>query len=185
LPLLFLVGFSGAVFFSELSGGPIFFGRDTTTFYYPLTRWVADELKAGRLPLWTPLIFGGYPIFADGEIGLLSPFQALLLTLLEMPLAYSAVRALDYAIASLGLYLYARTLGANSLGATIGALAFAYGSFMVGHLQHDNIVRSDLAAVAVAGRRACPPHTGPAAHWLAWLRRRSLRGRRRPRTAGS
>ena len=32
LPLLFLVGFSGAVFFSELSGGPIFFGRDTTTW---------------------------------------------------------------------------------------------------------------------------------------------------------
>jgi hypothetical protein len=31
LPLLFLVGFSGAVFFSELTGGPIFFGRDTTT----------------------------------------------------------------------------------------------------------------------------------------------------------
>jgi hypothetical protein len=144
LPLLFLVGFSTAVFFSELSGGPIFFGRDTTTFYYPLTLWAADELKAGRLPLWTPLIFGGYPIFADGEIGLLSPFQALLLSMLEMPLAYSAVRVLDYAIAALGLYLYARTLGANGLGATIGALGFAYGSFMVGHLQHDNILRSAI-----------------------------------------
>ena len=144
LPLLFLVGFSGAVFFSELSGGPIFFGRDTTTFYYPLTRWVADELKAGRFPRWTPVIFGGYPIFADGEIGLLSPFQAPLLALLEMPLAYSVVRALDYVIAALGLYLYARTLGANGLGATIGALAFAYGSFMVGHLQHDNILRSAI-----------------------------------------
>ena len=61
-----------------------------------------------------------------------------------MPLAYSVVRALDYAVAALGLYLYARTLGANGLGATIGALAFAYGSFMVGHLQHDNIVRSAI-----------------------------------------
>ena len=74
---------------------PIFFGRDTTTFYYPLTLWAADELKAGRLPLWTPLIFGGYPIFADGEIGLLSPFQALLLTTLEMPLAEFFPEPLD------------------------------------------------------------------------------------------
>jgi hypothetical protein len=144
LPLLFLVGFSGVVFWSGLSGGPIFFGRDTTTFYYPLTHWVADELRAGRLPLWTPMIFGGYPIFADGEIGLLSPFQGPLLATLEMPLAYSVARVLDYVVAALGLYLYARTLGANALGATIGALAFAYGSFMVGHLQHDNIVRSAM-----------------------------------------
>ena len=168
LPLLFLVGFSGAVFFSELSGGPIFYGRDTTTFYYPLTLWAADELKAGRLPLWTPLIFGGYPIFADGEIGLLSPFQALLLTLLEMPLAYSAMRALDYVIATLGLYLYARTLGANGLGATIGALAFAYGSFMVGHLQHDNILRSSiwLPWLLLAAERALRS-TGPGR--LGWV----------------
>ena len=168
LPLLFLVGFSGAVFFSELSGGPIFFGRDTTTFYYPLTRWAADELKAGRLPLWTPTIFGGYPLFADGETGLLSPFQGPLLMLLEMPLAYSVGRALAYVTAALGLYLYARTLGANALGATIGALAFAYGSFMVGHLQHDNIVRSAiwLPWLLLAAERALRS-TGPGR--LGWV----------------
>lgn len=149
LPILFLIGFSGAVFATELGGGPIFYGRDTTTFYYPLTSWAAEEIRAGRLPLWTPTIFGGYPIFADGEIGMLSPFQAVLLGALEMPFAYSVGRVLAYAVAAIGLYLYARSLGANGLGATIGALAFAYGSFMVGHLQHDNIVRS--------------------AAWLPWL----------------
>jgi hypothetical protein len=167
LPVLFLAGFSVAVFFTELSGGPIFYGRDTTTFYYPLTLWAADELKAGRLPLWTPLIFGGYPIFADGEIGLLSPFQAAILSALEMPLAYSVIRALAYVVAALGLYLYARTLGANALGATIGALAFAYGCFMVGHLQHDNILRSAI--------------------WLPWLllaTERALRSTAAPRRLG-
>jgi hypothetical protein len=168
LPILFLVGFSGAVFFTELSGGPIFFGRDTTTFYYPLTLWASEEIKAGRLPLWTPVIFGGYPIFADGEIGLLSPFQAVLLSLLEMPLAYSAARVLDYVVAALGLYLYARTLGANALGATIGALGFAYGSFMVGHLQHDNILRSAiwLPWLLLAAERALRA-TGP--RRLGWI----------------
>ncbi|MFN8633550.1 MAG: hypothetical protein U0893_06810 [Chloroflexota bacterium] len=149
LPLLFLVGFTGAVFFTELTGGPLFFGRDTTTFYYPLTRWAADEIWAGRLPLWTPTMFGGYSLFADGEVGLLSPFQAVLLWALQMPLAYSAARAVSYVVASLGLYLYARTLGAHALGASIGALAFGYSSFTIGHLQHDNIVRS--------------------ASWLPWL----------------
>jgi hypothetical protein len=144
LPIILLIGFSVAVFWTELDGGPIFFGRDTTTFYYPLTSWAAATIRDGQWPLWTPTIFGGYPLFADGEIGLLSPFQAALLATLQMPLAYSVGRALAYAIAALGLYLYARTLGANGLGATIGALAFAYGSFMIGHLQHDNIVRSAI-----------------------------------------
>jgi hypothetical protein len=165
LPVLFLTGFTVAVFFTELTGGPIYFGRDTTTFYYPLTHWAAEELRAGRLPVWTPLIFGGYPILADGEIGLLSPFQLLFLTLFEMPLAYSAMRVLDYAVAALGMYLYARALGANGLGATIGALAFAYSSFMIGHLQHDNILRSAI--------------------WLPWLllaaeRALQVKGARRP-----
>ena len=98
LPLLFLVGFSGAVFFTELTGGPIFYGRDTTTFYYPLTRWAADQIRAGQLPLWTPTIFGGYPLYADGEAGLLSPIQSALLWALEMPLAYSAARALHFLV---------------------------------------------------------------------------------------
>lgn len=163
LPLLFLVGFSVAVFFTELTGGPIYYGRDTTTFYYPNTLWAAGEIHAGRLPLWTPQIFGGYPLLADGEIGLLSPIQLLLLGLLDMPLAYSAGRVVMYAVSAVGLYLYARTLGANYLGATIGALAFAYSSFMVGHLQHDNILRSAMwlpwllltaeRALSVAGPR--------------------------------
>jgi hypothetical protein len=144
LPLLFLVGFSATVFFTELTGGPIFYGRDTTTFYYPNTLWAAGELQAGRLPLWTPLIFGGYPLLADGEIGLLSPIQLALLSTLQMPLAYSVGRVVVYALAALGLYLYARVLGANRLGSTVGALAFAYSSFMVGHLQHDNIIRTAM-----------------------------------------
>jgi hypothetical protein len=166
-PLLFLVGFAAAVFHAELTGGPIFFGRDTTTFYYPLTQWAADELKAGRLPLWTPAIFGGYPIFADGELGLLSPFQAILCSTLAMPLAYTVGRVLNYLVAALGLYLYARTLGASGFGATIGALAFAYGSFMIGHLQHDNIVRSAvwLPWLLLAAERALRA-AGPAR--LAW-----------------
>jgi len=47
--------------------------RDTTVFYFPLMSWAAERLRQGELPLWTPQFFGGYPIFADGEIGLAYP----------------------------------------------------------------------------------------------------------------
>jgi hypothetical protein len=158
-----------ALFFGELSGGPIAYGRDTTSFYYPLTSWAAAELRAGRLPLWTPLIFGGYPIVADGEVGLLSPFQVPLLLNLDTPTAYVTMRVLHYLIAALGLYFYARQLGANAVGAVIGGLAFAFSSFMVGHLQHDNILRTAvwLPWLLLAAERALRT-VGPArAGWTA------------------
>jgi hypothetical protein len=142
LPPIALAGFVVALFIGELSGGPIAYGRDTTSFYYPLTTWAAGELRAGRLPLWTPLIFGGYPVVADGELGLLSPVQVPLLLSLDTPTAYVWMRVVHYLIAALGLYFYARLLGSNGIGAAIGGLAFAFSSFMVGHLQHDNILRS-------------------------------------------
>ena len=124
-------------------------GWDTTTFYYPLTLLVADELKAGRLPLWTPPPFARLPDLRGwrDRPALAVPARAAAHPAGEVRPAppYSAMRALDYVIATLGLYLYARTLGANGLGATIGALAFSrMGSFMVGHLQHDNILRSSI-----------------------------------------
>jgi hypothetical protein len=163
LPPLALAGFVVALFFGELNGGPVAYGRDTTSFYYPLTSWAAAELKAGRLPLWTPLIFGGYPILADGEVGLLSPFQVPLLLNLDTPTAYAMMRVVHYLVAALGLYLYARLLGANGIGAAIGGLAFAFSSFMVGHLQHDNILRSAvwLPWLLLTAERALRT-TGPA-----------------------
>ncbi|MCC6177240.1 MAG: YfhO family protein [Chloroflexi bacterium] len=149
LALAVLIGFTLAVFSEGLTSGLLYYGRDTAVFYYPLTEWAAGELRSGRLPLWLPLIFGGYPILADGEIGLLSPIHVPLLLAFPTPLAYSIERALHFGLAAVGLYLLARSLGAGRLGSVIGGLGFSYGSFMVGHLQHDNILRS--------------------AAWLPWL----------------
>ena len=56
-----------------LTANVVAYERDTAVFYFPLMSWVAQRLHQGELPLWTPQVFGGYPIFADGEIGLAYP----------------------------------------------------------------------------------------------------------------
>src|SRR5439155_24362106 len=58
--LIALVLFS---FRDALLGGLVAFQNDTQVFFYPLASWFAEELKAGRFPLWNPYIFAGYPIF--------------------------------------------------------------------------------------------------------------------------
>jgi hypothetical protein len=116
--------------------------RDTGAFYYPLTAWLAQELAAGRFPLWCPLIFAGYPIVADGEIGLLYPPNILALLLLPVDVAFILMRSAHYLLAAGGLYGLGRVLGIGRLGSAFGGVAFALGGFMFGHLDHGNIVRS-------------------------------------------
>ncbi len=166
-PPLVLLLFTALLFSAELTGGPIAYGRDTATFYYPLTEWAVGELRGGRLPLWTPLIFGGYPLLADGEVGPLYPLNLLLFLSLPFPIAYGAMRAVHFFIAAAGAYALARTIGAGRLGALIGGLTFGYGSFMVGHLQHDNILRSTawLPWLLLMIERALRSRGGPRARW--------------------
>src|SRR4051794_7342747 len=78
LPLLVFAVCTVVLFRDGLFGDTVFYERDTELFYQPLVRWYVDQIHAGHLPLWIPLIFGGYPLFADGELGMLYPFTVIL-----------------------------------------------------------------------------------------------------------
>ena len=41
-----------------------------------------QELRQGRLPLWTPGVYMGYPLQAEGQAGVFSPVNLLLFVLL-------------------------------------------------------------------------------------------------------
>jgi hypothetical protein len=133
-----------AVFWNDLARGVIYFGPDTVAFYYPLMTWYAAQLKAGHLPLWLPYIFGGYPLFADGEVGMLYPPNLLAFGLLPSDLAFTWLRPLHFWLAGLFTYWLGRLLGQSRFGATLAGLTFSYGSFLVDHIQHENLVRSTV-----------------------------------------
>jgi hypothetical protein len=116
--------------------------RDTTLFYYPLTDWFAEQLRAGRLPLWIPTTFAGYPLLADGEIGPLYPPNLLVLPFIPIGPAFVGLRALHTAVAAMLTYGLLRTLQAGRPGALTAGLVFGFGSFLVGQLQHENMIRS-------------------------------------------
>jgi len=132
-----------------LFGGPAFYELDTRLFYYPLAQWVGQQLQAGAFPLWLPGIFTGYPIFADGELGLAYLPQVLLLDVLPTPLAMVWLRVLHVFLAGLFTYLYLKTLRLDPLPALGGALVFAFGSFLSAQMHHENVVRSAVWLPAV------------------------------------
>jgi hypothetical protein len=125
-----------------LFGGPAFYELDTRLFYFPLADWVAQQLHAGNFPLWLPGIFTGYPIFADGELGLAYLPQVLLLWLLPAPIAMVWLRVLHVFLAGAFMCAFMRTLRVDPLPALGGGLVFAFGSFMTAQMHHENVVRS-------------------------------------------
>ena len=163
-PFLVIAACTLILFRDDLFLGSIFYERDTELFYLPLLRWYLGQLHAGHLPLWMPLIFGGYPLFADGELGMLYPPNVLLGLFLGAETFLQASRALHVFLAGAFMISFLRVLHAGRLGALVGGIAFAFGSFFVTQIQHENVVRSavwlplilafvELALRAVGWRR--------------------------------
>jgi hypothetical protein len=152
-----------------LFGGPAFYERDTQLFYYPLAQWVGEQLRAGSYPLWLPGIFTGYPIFADGELGLLYLPQVVLLLALPTPLAIVWLRVLHAFLAGLFTLWFLRSLHLGPGAALGGALVFAFGSFLTTQMHHENVVRSAvwLPAVLACYERSVRPV--PRRRALGWI----------------
>lgn len=134
-----LAGITLVYFWPAIAHGLIAYENDTRIFYLPLFLKLGAALKSGQLPLWSPELFGGYPIFADGEAGSLYPPHLLALLLLPTPTAFVWLRPVRFFQAAIFTYLFCRTVGISRFGSTIAALTFAFGGFAIAQTHHTNI----------------------------------------------
>jgi hypothetical protein len=113
---------------------------DIANLQYPLRYFAGQELRQGRLPLWTPGVYMGYPLQAEGQAGVFSPVNWLLWGLLPVPRALNIGSLLPFVIAAIGTYLLARQLGANAMAAFTAAFGYALSGYFVAHVKHIPIV---------------------------------------------
>jgi hypothetical protein len=113
---------------------------DIANLQYPLRYFAGQELRQGRLPLWTPGVYMGYPLQAEGQAGVFSPVNWLLWGLLPIPRALNIGSLLPFVIAAIGTYLLARQLGANAMAAFTAAFGYALSGYFVAHVKHIPIV---------------------------------------------
>ena len=155
-PFLVVVLCALILFRDDLFLGRIAYERDTELFYLPLLRWYLEQIQSGHLPLWTPLIFGGYPLFADGELGMLYPLNVLQALVTGPETFLQVSRAIHLILAGSLMVAFLRVLEVGRVGALVGGLVFAFGSFMVAQIQHENVIRSAvwLPLVLLCAERA-------------------------------
>lgn len=138
VPIVLLAATAG-LFYPTWLQGRAYVEPDTVNYYYPALRTWAEWLKRGDLLLWTPATLSGFPLFAEGEVGMLYPPHALLLWLLPFDLAFVAIPALHVAIASFGGFLFCRRLTRDAVASVFGGLAFGCGGLMVAQIHHTDV----------------------------------------------
>lgn len=121
---------------------------DFTHQYWPLRRFVARELAAGRLPLWNPYLWGGQPGLADPQAATLYPPAALNAWLwgADFPILALELEAVVHVVwAGWGAYFLARRLfaGDTVLAPLTSGIAFALSGYVTGFpLQQVTIVET-------------------------------------------
>src|SRR5947209_15853617 len=128
-------------FLPAMLRGVVLCPDDGTIFNTPLRVAAARITLEGHLPLWNPYIFGGMPLLASSQGGLLFPPNWFYL-FFSAPTATNLMVVSSYTLAALGAYLYARRSGSSIAGSIVTSLAWQWGGFLVGQIGHINIVQT-------------------------------------------
>jgi hypothetical protein len=149
-----IIMITGAVFifFNNLLTGEVIATNDITTndllfFSFPIRFLYAEALKAGEILQWTPYIFSGFPVFAEGQNGFLYPFNLITCYLLNPVQAMNWFLIFHAILAGTGVYFFIKKISGNGWLSIPVAVAYAIcGSFTTGHTRHLNI----YAVIALA-----------------------------------
>jgi hypothetical protein len=110
-------------------GKAIFWGTPLLQFW-PWRHFAAQELRAGRLPLWNPYAGNGTPLLADHQSALLY-LPNLIFWLFPVEWAMGLSLALHATLAGLAMFALARDLEVSHAGGVVAALAFMFSGYMV------------------------------------------------------
>ena len=107
---------------------------------YPTRVYVHRLLTQGEMPLWNPYQLGGIPLLADIQVAVYY-FPNLIFDFIfwNRDITYPAFEALvvfHYCLGAILLYGYLRHLKIGPWAALVGAIAFEFNGFFVGHHGH-------------------------------------------------
>ncbi len=137
-PWLLSSGIVAAIFLMP----PVFFWRETlgwrtlgdqdaVFWFFPAYHFVADQVNSGQLPLWTPYLYSGTPLFAKWQAGVLDPINWIyLIETSSRTLTLSL--EMSFAISLLSTFSYTRILGFKRSAGVISAIIYTLSGFATG-----------------------------------------------------
>ena len=176
LPLLLWTALVGVLYGPLVIGAQALPASDLTGQFYPFAVFQHRELAAGRLPVWSPGSFGGFPFAADVQAATFYPPRLLLLRLspaTPLPVHLLEIEGLLHLwLAGAGLYALTVHITARREAGLIAATTFGLGGYLTGY---------PLLQLAILETIAWLPLALLLIRQAARVERPALAGRQRPR----
>ncbi len=115
--------------------------EDDLIYYLPVRAFIGQAVRGGEWPLWNPHTALGTSLAADPQGGLWYP-PTLLFVALPALWAYPMTICLHFSLAGTGMYRFLRACGRVWPAALLGAVAFEFCGFLVGHRAHLTILQA-------------------------------------------
>jgi hypothetical protein len=120
--------------------GEGWWGLDANLLFYPFGHYVAEAFREGRLALWNPFLFLGFPMIAEPQAAAFYPVTWLYRYWpVERVIGWSLV--LHLWVAAAGMYAFLRRIEAHKSGALLSGVLYGFSSFVTariyaGHFAH-------------------------------------------------
>ena len=112
--------------------------EDAAYQYQPWYTFVADEMKAGRMPHWSPYAGMGIPFHSTLAGAALDPFRWHQIGM-DYADGYVLSVIFHFGLAAIFTYVFLRvTLRCGPLASLVGAISFGFGGYTFGHVTHPN-----------------------------------------------
>lgn len=111
---------------------------DAPQEFYPAVAFTVQQLRNLDGPWWNPLLFGGYPQFADPQAMTFQPTVVLPMLLSPLPSMgwFTVVVLLHVLLAGLGALVVARSYGLHPASRMLFALTVMFGGVAASRMQH-------------------------------------------------
>jgi hypothetical protein len=127
--LAVIAAFFTVMFAGQIFGGKFLLAGDPLYYSYPLRTIGWEMIRAGQLPLWTPLVLSGYPLLSMSQLAFAYPLTWGYLFLPGHWAEQIYVLA-PFLLSPAFTYAYARETGRSRTAALLAGLAFGYGGMM-------------------------------------------------------
>lgn len=138
-----VIGFFFRLFFPvpQLIVTPDFGRSDSWHFSFPTKYLLGQSLHRNELPLWTPSLGSGFPLFAEGQTGTLYLPNLLLFRLFDPVNAYNLSLVLAVAMLGWGMYVWLRMMNYDPFPAVATALTVSLSGMVMAQLPHIALIQ--------------------------------------------
>ena len=115
---------------------PVFPVRDPGAFNWqdePLSQYIGNVMKSGKIPIWNPNMGLGYPILGGIQEGIFFPLNYIVF-LFSSELAWDVFILLKIFLAGFFTYLFARRIGLGRIPAYVAGTIFMFNGYTMDYL---------------------------------------------------